>query len=100
MGDEEYMEDDGNYLRFLWDNLIPRDRMRVRKNSPKTVWIFGAGASHHYGMNARGIKVPLANGFFEAFNALPTSEGFQTDIGSLSNYLFRYRGLKPTELSK
>ena len=59
----------------------------------------GAGASHHYGMNERGVKVPLANGFFDAFHSLPTSEGFRADVGPLINYVFYSRGIKPAEIS-
>jgi hypothetical protein len=54
-------------LDFSWDNLSPRDRIKVMADSPRTVWIFGADASHHYDLNARGIPVPLANGFLIPF---------------------------------
>jgi hypothetical protein len=93
------MKYNDGFLGFLWDNLQPRDRMKVQKCNSKTVWILGAGASHHYGMNKRGVQVPLANGFFDAFHSLPTSEGFQADVGPLINYVFRSRGIKPTEIS-
>lgn len=79
---ELFKYDDG-FLAFLWDNLSPKDRIRILSDSPKTVWFFGAGASHHYALNSRGIHIPLANDFFEAFNSLPTSEGFQAHIGPL-----------------
>ena len=95
---EESKYDDG-FLAFLWDNLSPGDRVRVLSGIPKTVWIFGAGASHHYAMNHRGIRIPLANGFFKAFHSLPTSEGFQAHVGPLINYLYRSRGIKPTEVT-
>jgi hypothetical protein len=97
MGNDKKYHD--GFLKFLWDNLQPRDRMRVQQNGTKTAWILGAGASHHYRMNKRGIRVPLANGFFEAFHSLPTSEGFQAHIGPLIEYLFHSRGVKPTEVS-
>lgn len=93
------MKYDDEFLKFLWDNLQPRDRMKALNNSPKTVWIIGAGASHHYGMNERGVKVPLANGFFDAFHSLPISEGFRADVGPLINYVFYSRGIKPAEIS-
>ena len=95
---EDLKYDDG-FIAFLWDNLLHRDRMRVLKDYPKTVWIFGAGASHHYAMNHRGIHIPLADGFFGAFHSLPTSEGFQAHVGPLINYLYRSRGIKPTEVT-
>jgi len=91
---------DEGFLAYLWDNLKPKDRMKILNKNPKTAWIFGAGASHHYAMNQRGIRIPLADGFFEAFNFLPTSEGFHAHVGPLINYLFRSRGIKPNEVIK
>lgn len=95
----EQFKNDKKFLSFLWDNLSPRDRMKILNNSPKTVWCFGAGASHHYAMNSRGIRIPLANDFFVAFNSLPTSEGFHAHVGPFINYLYRSRGIKPTEVT-
>jgi len=43
--DLENVED--GFLAFSWANLSPRDRVKVMADSPRTVWIFGAGASHH-----------------------------------------------------
>ena len=86
------------FLAFMWDNLSPRDRIKVLNEMPKTVWFIGAGASHHYAMNSRGVNVPLANGFFEAFNSLPTSEGFQAHVGPFISYLLHSRGIKPAEV--
>jgi hypothetical protein len=69
-------------------------------NAPRTLWLFGAGASHHYNLNARGIRVPLANDFFEAFDALPTSHGFHAHVGPFISYLGHYRGVPPQEVSQ
>ena len=54
--DLENVED--GFLAFSSANLSPRDRVKVMADSPRTVWIFGAGASHHYNLNARGFPVP------------------------------------------
>jgi hypothetical protein len=88
------------FFTFSWLNLSPYNRVRVMAGSPKTVWLFGAGASHHYNLNSRGVPVPLANGIFEAFNALPTSEGFHAHVGPLISFLGHYRGVKPHEVPK
>jgi hypothetical protein len=96
----EIMEHAAGFLAFLWDNLTPSDRFRIRNGAVKTAWIFGAGASHHYAMNPAGVSIPLANGFFEAFHNLPTSEGFQAHIGPLVNYLYHSRGIQPAEVYK
>jgi hypothetical protein len=88
------------FLAFSWSNLSPCNRAKVMAGSPKTVWLFGAGASHHYNLNSRGVQVPLANGFFEAFNSLPTSEGFHAHVGPLISFLGHYRGVKPHEVSQ
>jgi hypothetical protein len=94
----ESMEE--GFLAFLWENLAPRDRIKVLSDMPKTAYFFGAGASHHYAMNSHGVNIPLANGFFEAFHDLPTSQGFQAHVGPLISYLQHYRGVKPTEASQ
>lgn len=88
------------FLAFSWVNLSPKDRARVMADSPTTVWVFGAGASHHYNLNPAGVPVPLANGFLEAFHLLPTSEGFHAHVGPLISYLTDYRGVKPHEVSE
>jgi len=88
------------FLAYSWSNLSPRNRAKVMAGSPKTVWLFGAGASHHYNLNSRGVPVPLANGFFEAFNALPTSEGFHAHVGPLISFLGHYRGIEPNKVSQ
>ena len=62
---------------------------------PKTFWLFGAGTSHHYELNAFGVPVPLANGFFEAFQKLPISKNFFAHIGPFINFLEHYRGVPP-----
>jgi hypothetical protein len=59
------------------------------------VWIFGAGASHHYDLNKFGVPVPLAGGFFEAFNRLPSSQELNTHVGPLVSFLEHYRGVAP-----
>ena len=94
--DLENVED--GFLAFSWANLSPKDRAKVTANAPRTVWIFGAGASHHYDLNAGGIPVPLANGFFKAFHALPTSGGFHAHVGPLISFLHHRRGIKPHEV--
>lgn len=88
------------FLAYSWSNLSPRNRSKVMADSPKTAWLFGAGASHHYNLNSRSVPVPLANGFFEAFNALPTSEGFHAHVGPLISFLGHYRGVRPHEVSQ
>jgi hypothetical protein len=89
---------DDNFLAFCWYNLSPRDRAKVMATSPKTLWLFGAGASHHYNLNARGVPVPLANDFFQAFGALPTSAGFHAHVGPFISYLGHYRGVPPQKV--
>jgi hypothetical protein len=86
------------FLRFAWENLSPRDRIRILADAPKTLWLFGAGASHHYNLNARGVPVPLANRFFEAFHDLPTSSGFNAHVGPLVSHLQEYRGIRPDKV--
>jgi len=86
------------FLGFSWAQLSPRDRLKVMAGAPKTVWIFGAGASHHYNLNMRNIPVPLANDFFSAFNELPTSDGFNAHVGPLISYLQHNRGIKPDDV--
>jgi hypothetical protein len=88
------------FLTFAWENLSPRDRAKVMGDSPRTVWIFGAGASHHYYLNTRGVPVPLANDFFSAFHELPTSEGFHAHVGPFISFLQHYRGVKILEVSQ
>ncbi len=86
---------DDDFLGFAWLNLAPEARARIRADSPKTFWLFGAGASHHYALNAFGVPIPLANGFFKAFHRLPTSQGFHAYIGPFSSFLEHYRGVSP-----
>src|SRR5260370_14013515 len=78
-----------------WDYLSPRDRVRALADAPKTFWLFGAGASHHYDLNTGGVGVPLANGFFNAFHRVPTSRGFNAPISPLISSLNEYRGIEP-----
>jgi len=86
------------FLVYCWENLAPRDRAKILAGSPKTIWLFGAGASHHYDLNLRGVPVPLANGFFDAFNLLPTSAGLHAYIGLFISYLQHYRGVPPQQV--
>lgn len=81
------------FLAFAWDNLPPRDRTRVLADGPKTAWLFGAGASHHYNLNLHGVPLPLATGFMQAFHHLPTSQGFQAHVGPLISYLMHEKKL-------
>lgn len=96
--DPDSMDDD--FLSFCWSNLSPRDRAKVMAGSSRTLWLFGAGASHHYNLNSRGVAVPLANDFFEAFSALPTSEGYHAHVGPFISYLAHDRGVPPVEVHK
>lgn len=89
---------ENGFLDFSWENLPPRDRVKVMADSPRTVWIGGAGASHHYDLNARGVPIPLSTGFFSAFHALPTSEGFHAHVGPLISFLHHGRGVNPLEV--
>ena len=82
------------FLRFCWLNLPPYARAKILENAPGTVWIFGAGASHHYDLNKFGVPVPLAGGFFEAFNRLPSSQELNTHVGPLVSFLEHYRGVE------
>lgn len=91
---------DDSTLAFCWLSLHPRDRAKILENAPKTLWVLGAGASHHYGLNRFGVKVPLSNGFFAAFNDLPTSQGFEAHVGPLISFLEHYRGVSPLEVNK
>jgi hypothetical protein len=86
-------------LRMCWEDLPPRERAKVLADSPQTVWWFGAGASHHYDANLRGVNMPLANGFFEAFHLLPTSAGLHAHVGPLISFLEHYRGVPPQEVA-
>ena len=83
------------FLAAAFAKLSPRDRIRILDDAPKTLWLFGAGASHHYDLNSSGVPVPLANGFFEAFNSLPTSRGFDAHVGPFVSYLNHCRGVRP-----
>jgi hypothetical protein len=93
-------EIDDYFLGFAWLNLRPEARARILAKLPKTFWLFGAGASHHYALNAFGVPVPLANGFFEAYHKLPTSQGFNAHIGPLTSFLQHYRGVSPETAGK
>jgi hypothetical protein len=88
------------FLKYCWINLPPRDRAKVMAGSPKTLWLFGAGASFHYNLNSRGVPVPLANGFFEAFNDLPTSQGFHAHIGPFISFFGHYRGVRAEDVPR
>lgn len=89
-----------DFLEFAWDNVGNATRLKLMKDMPRTVWLFGAGASHHYVLNPYDVRVPLANGFFKALNRLPTSQGFHAHVGPLLNYLHHYRGIPPSEASE
>lgn len=87
------------FMRFCWFSLPPSARARILTRAVKTAWLFGAGASHHYDLNRFGVQIPLASGFFEAFNQLPTSQGFGAHIGPLISFLEHYRGVAPDRLA-
>lgn len=91
---------DEGFLGFAWENLAPEARAKILVNTPKTFWLFGAGASHHYTLNAYGVPVPLASGFFKAFHQLPTSQGFHAHVGPLVNFLEEYRGITPESMGE
>lgn len=91
---------DDSFLSFAWLNLAPEARARILAKSPKTFWLFGAGASHHYDLNAFGVPVPLASGFFKAFNRLPTSQGFDAHVGPFIDFLKDYRGVRPEQVGE
>lgn len=91
---------DDDFLKFAWLNLWPEARVRLLHKSPKTFWLFGAGASHHYNLNLFGVPVPLASGFFKAFHRLPTSQGFQAHVGPLISFLEHYRGVSPHKVGE
>jgi hypothetical protein len=89
-----------DFLSFCWANLCARDRAKILRGAARTVWIFGAGASCHYDLNASGVSVPLANGFFQAFHRLPTSRGFNAYIGPFIDFLRDYRGVSVPDVPK
>lgn len=91
---------ENGFYRFLWNNLSTRDRFRVLQGKKRTVWLFGAGASHHYALNNRGVNMPLARDFFKAMHRLPTTDGFNAYIGPLISYLHNYRGVPPIKASE
>lgn len=86
-----------DFLSFAWDNINTKSRLEILKDKPKTVWFFGAGATHHYSLSAYGVQVPLAKGFFNALRDLPSSKGFHAHIGPLISYLYHYRGIHPSK---
>jgi hypothetical protein len=86
------------FLAFAWEQLWPRERAKVLAKGPKTVWLFGAGASHHYNLNPWGVPVPLANDFIRAMHALPTSQGFHSHIGPLVSFLENERGIPAEDI--
>lgn len=91
---------DDHFMQFCWFSLPPSARAKIlARAAGKTTWIFGAGASHHYNLNRFGVQVPLASGFFEAFNQLPTSQGFGAHIGPLISFLEHYRGVSPDRVA-
>jgi hypothetical protein len=90
---------DDHFMQFCWFSLPPSARAKILARAGKTTWIFGAGASHHYNLNRFGVQVPLASGFFEAFNQLPTSQGFGAHIGPLISFLEHYRGVSPDRVA-
>lgn len=91
--------DDG-FLAFCWQNLAPEARAHILAKAPKTFWLFGAGASHHYDLNAFGVPMPLASGFFKAYHHLPISQGFDSHVGPFNNFLEEYRGVTPETIGQ
>jgi hypothetical protein len=92
------MEDD--FLAFSWQNLAPEARAHILAKAPKTFWLFGAGASHHYDLYAFGVPIPLASGFFKAYHHLPISQGFDSYVGPFNNFLEEYRGVTPETIGQ
>ena len=98
MDAKELTEND--FYCFLWDNLSTRDRFKILQGKKHTVWLFGAGASHHYNFNTRGVNMPLARDFFKAMHRLPTTDGFNSYIGPFLSYLEDYRGVHPLKAAE
>ncbi len=90
---------DKGFLDFCWFSMPPSARAQMLANAPRTTWLFGAGASHHYDLNRYGVPVPLASGFFKAFNQLPTSQGFGAHIGPLISFLEHYKSVAPDQVA-
>jgi len=88
------------FLAFAWGTLAPEARAKILAKNPKTFWLFGAGASHHYNLNAFGVPIPLASGFFKAYHRLPTSQGFHAHVGPFTNFLREERGVTPERVSE
>ncbi len=84
---------ENRFYYFLWDQLSTRDRLKLLQSKKSTVWLFGAGASHHYRLNIHGVNMPLARDFFKAMHKLPTTSGFHAHIGPFLSYLQSYRGV-------
>jgi len=91
---------ENGFYCYLWNNLSTKDRFKLLQGKKRTVWLFGAGASHHYALNARGVNMPLAKDFFKAMHRLPTVEGFNAHIGPFISYLLNYRGVHPLKASE
>jgi hypothetical protein len=90
---------DDRFLNFCWFSLPPSARAKMLKDTSRTTWLFGAGASHHYDLNRYGVPIPLASGFFKAFNQLPTAQGFGAHIGPLISFLEHYKGVPPDQVA-
>jgi hypothetical protein len=91
---------ENQFYSFLWDQLSMRDRLRLLRGKKRSVWLFGAGASHHYKLNIHGVNMPLARDFFKAMHRLPTAKGLHAHIGPFLSYLQSYRGVSFADASE
>jgi len=49
--------------KFIWENLLVKTKIGILKEMPRTVWVFGAGASRHYELNSLKVPMPLSRDF-------------------------------------
>lgn len=68
-------------------------RRRHHMQSPKTVYLLGAGAWHGYEGSRTKVRPPLAGNFFSAFYRLLISQDLEVKIGFITNYLADITGI-------
>ena len=59
----------------------------------KTVYLFGAGASHSYNGSINKVNPPLAKDFFKTFNKLKISKDILVRVGAIISYVAKTRNL-------